>query len=168
MPILHRHQSTIAAIYQANLHQPGLQLLHTLHYTGPMKTKFAPFIAVFLLLSSASAQPIADNSSLLGSWEGATMLGYDDMTLALTIIDEDGQLQARLVSAGLGIYGLPADSFSVDDGKIKAVFKRLGAELTGKLRLTESGDKVLRIDGDWFQSAEMVPVVLLPVAAPSF
>ncbi|MFT4860958.1 MAG: hypothetical protein ACI95C_000156 [Pseudohongiellaceae bacterium] len=145
-----------------------MQLLLTLHYTGAMKIKPALFIAAFMLLSSVSAQPMVDHPSLLGSWEGAMMLGHDDMTLALTIIDEDGQLQARLVSAGLGIYGLPADSFSVDDGKIKAAFKRLGAEFTGKLRLAEAGDKVLRIDGDWFQSAEMVPIVLLPVAAPSF
>ena len=38
----------------------------------------------------------------------------------------------------------------------------------GRLRLDESGGQVQRIDGDWFQYSEMVPVILLPVDAPSF
>lgn len=96
------------------------------------------------------------------------MVGRDDMTLALTVTNQNGKLQARLTSAGLGLYGMPADTFVVDGSAIKAVFELIGAEFTGKLRLSTSGDEVLRIDGDWFQSAEMVPISLIPVSQPSF
>ena len=45
---------------------------------------------------------------------------------------------------------------------------RLDMEFTGTLRLDETGEKIIRIDGDWFQYSEMVPVVLLPVDEPTF
>ncbi len=96
------------------------------------------------------------------------MMGREDMTLALTFATVNGQVEARLTSAALGIYGLPADELTIADNVIKAVFKPIGAEFTGKLRLAESGVDVLRVDGDWFQSAEMIPLSLLPVSQPSF
>jgi len=133
-----------------------------------MKLKMTLITLAWLLISSLHAQPLLPSASLLGSWEGAMMVGRDDMTLALTIVDEGGQLKARLTSGGLGVYGMPADSFTVDGIAVKAVFARLGAEFTGKLRLTGTNDEILRIDGDWFQSAEMVPIALLPVSEPSF
>lgn len=142
--------------------------MHSLDYTASMKSKLLLSIALLLLASSGHTQSLISGPSFLGSWEGAMMLGRDDMTLALTIIEENGELQARLISSGLGVYGMPADSFTVEGTAIKAVFARLGAEFTGKLRLTDIGDKVLRIDGDWFQSAEMVPITLMPVSTPSF
>ncbi len=122
-----------------------------------------------LLISGGSyAQALLAEPVYLGSWEGAMMMGREDMKLALTISEQNGQLHANLVSAELGIYGMPADTFSIEGTQVKAVFARLGAEFTGKLRLTELGDGVLRIDGDWFQSAEMIPITLLPVSEPSF
>jgi hypothetical protein len=133
-----------------------------------MKTKLLLALISLLLCGGGYAQALLAGASYLGSWEGAMMMGREDMKLALTISEENGQLRARLVSAELGIYGMPADKFSIEGTQLKAVFTRLGAEFTGKLRLDEVGDSVLRIDGDWFQSAEMVPITLLPVSEPSF
>ena len=96
------------------------------------------------------------------------MVGRDDLTLALTVVEENAVVGVRLTSAGLGIYGMPANSFEVNGTSIKAIFSPIGAEFTGRLRMDDAGVKVLRIDGDWFQSAEMVPISLLPVDAPSF
>jgi hypothetical protein len=133
-----------------------------------MKTILSALFISLLFVHSSHSQPLASGPSFLGSWEGSMMMGRDDMTLALTVSEENGALQARLTSAGLGLYGMPADLFMVDGSAIKAVFERIGAEFTGKLRLGASGNEVLRIDGDWFQSAEMVPISLLPVSEPSF
>ncbi len=121
---------------------------------------------LFSISCSTFAQP--DELSLIGSWEGPLTVSRDEMNLALTFSVEDGVLKAALVSAGLGIYGMPADHVTLEGLKLQASFSRLGAEFTGRLRLNRSEDEVFRIEGDWFQSAEMVPLTLLPVSEPSF
>ena len=63
---------------------------------------------------------------------------------------------------------MPADSVIVDDHRITIRIPKLDLEFTGVTRMAESGNLILRIDGDWFQYSEMVPVVLLPVEKPSF
>lgn len=90
------------------------------------------------------------------------------MNLAFTFNKQEEGYRAALISAGLGVYGMPADVVEVTGLKILIRIPRLDAEFTGTLRLDESGEKIERIDGDWFQYAEMVPVVLLPVDTPSF
>lgn len=106
--------------------------------------------------------------SLLGSWEGPLVLGRENMSMAFTFTEENGGYRAALISGGLGIYGMPADSVTISERRIEIRIARLDLEFTGSIRFDESGEKILRIDGDWFQYSEMVPVVLLPVDSPSF
>lgn len=135
-------------------------------YTRRMKR-----IAVLLLLMAFSggvrSQDVAPEA-LLGTFEGPLVIGRDSMTLAFTFSMTGGELRAQLFSAAMGIYGMPADSVSVSENAVRIAIPRLDLEFTGRLRLDESGVRVQRIDGDWFQYSEMVPVILLPVDAPSF
>lgn len=121
-----------------------------------------------LAVQAMAADPLAASTDLSGSWEGPLVIGRDNMNLAFTFAQEDGEYKAALISGGMGIYGMPAESVEVDGLSVKISIPRLDAEFTGTLRLDEAGESVVRIDGDWFQYAEMVPVVLLPVATPSF
>ncbi|MXX06318.1 MAG: hypothetical protein F4Z71_06105 [Gammaproteobacteria bacterium] len=127
-------------------------------------------IAVLLLLMAFSggvrSQDVAPEA-LLGTFEGPLVIGRDSMTLAFTFSMNGGELRAQLFSAAMGIYGMPADSVSVSANAVRIAIPRLDLEFTGRLRLDESGAQVQRIDGDWFQYSEMVPVILLPVDAPS-
>lgn len=140
--------------------------MRALTYTRRMKR-----IAVLLLLMAFSggvrSQDVAPEA-LLGTFEGPLVIGRDSMTLALTFSMNGGELRAQLFSAAMGIYGMPADSVSVSANAVRIAIPRLDLEFTGRLRLDESGGQVQRIDGDWFQYSEMVPVILLPVDAPSF
>ncbi len=140
--------------------------MRALTYTRRMKR-----IAVLLLLMAFSggvrSQDVAPEA-LLGTFEGPLVIGRDSMTLALTFSMNGGELRAQLFSAAMGIYGMPADSVSVSENAVRIAIPRLDLEFTGRLRLDESGGQVQRIDGDWFQYSEMVPVILLPVDAPSF
>tara|TARA_B100001094_G_scaffold308996_1_gene342225 strand:+ start:445 stop:651 length:207 start_codon:yes stop_codon:yes gene_type:complete len=68
----------------------------------------------------------------------------------------------------MGIYGMPADTVKVEDRDIIIRIPRLDVEFTGTIRLDDSGKNIMRIDGDWFQYSEMVPIVLLPVDQPTF
>ena len=88
-------------------------------------------------------------------------------TLAFTFTLQGEEIAAVLTSSGLGIYGMPADTVIVDGPRITIRIPRLDLEFTGVARMTKSG-AVMRIDGDWFQYSEMVPVILLPVENPSF
>ena len=128
-------------------------------------------VAVLLLLviftSSARAQDAAPEA-LLGTFEGPLVIGRDSMNLAFTFSMNGAELRAQLFSASMGIYGMPADSVTVNNNALRISIPRLDLEFTGRLRLDETGTTIERIDGDWFQYSEMVPVILLPVDAPSF
>lgn len=142
-----------------------------LNYHDAMSMKFTTrLLVLFAVLSAgpfaACAQETRD--SLLGSWEGGLTLGRDEMSLAFTFTEQPEGYAAALISGGLGIYGMPADSVSLDGRRLTIRIARLDLEFTGTIRFDESGEKILRIDGDWFQYSEMVPVVLLPVDSPSF
>lgn len=114
----------------------------------------------------ASAQPEA--ISIEGSWQGSMMVDSEDQNLALTFTKTESGYSATLINSGLGIYGMPADQVRVDGISILVRFNRLDVEFLGTLRLDEAGEEILRIDGDWFEGAEMVQVVLRGVENPSF
>ena len=63
---------------------------------------------------------------------------------------------------------MPADTVKVEDRDIIIRIPRLDVEFTGTIRLDDSGKNIMRIDGDWFQYSEMVPIILLPVYQPTF
>ncbi len=120
------------------------------------------------VLSSLGSHAQEIPESLLGSFEGPLVIGRDNMNLAFTFSLRDSEFRAALTSGGMGIYGMPAASAELNGMNVRVSIPRLDAEFTGTLRLDESGENIIRIDGDWFQYAEMVPVVLRPVDEPSF
>lgn len=133
-----------------------------------MKNVLVPlFIASLITFYTSVLAAEATRENILGSWEGPLVIGRDNMKLAFTFTPQGEEIAAVLTSSGLGIYGMPADTVIVDGRRITIRIPRLDLEFTGVARMTESG-AVMRIDGDWFQYSEMVPVVLLPVENPSF
>ena len=125
-------------------------------------------LLVLIIPRFIGAQEISEFPSLTGSWEGPLVIGRDSTNLAFTFSIKDGQYAAALISGGMGIYGMPADMVRVDGANITIRIPRLDVEFTGTIRLNDSGDQIVRIDGDWFQYSEMVPVVLLRVDQPTF
>ena len=128
---------------------------------------FPLFTASFIVFNTSVLAAEATRENILGSWEGPLVIGRDNMKLAFTFTLQGEEIAAVLTSSGLGIYGMPADTVLVDGRRITIRIPRLDLEFTGVARMTKSG-AVMRIDGDWFQYSEMVPVVLLPVENPSF
>jgi hypothetical protein len=135
-----------------------------------MKQRSSIILYLLITLYSATAYPQEQLTypSLLGSWEGPLVLGRDNMNLAFTFALNEGEYTAALISGGMGIYGMPADTVRVEGLNVIIRIPRLDLEFTGTLRLDGTGEQIVRIDGDWFQYSEMVPVVLLPVDAPTF
>ena len=106
--------------------------------------------------------------TLLGSFEGELVRGRETMTLAFTFTQEQGVYAAAITSAALGIFGMPAESVVLNGNKINIKVRKLDVDFYGTLRLSADGMTIERIDGDYYQSSEMVPVVLKAVASPSF
>ena len=123
---------------------------------------------LFIIPNLAISQEIVEYPSLVGSWEGPLVIGRDSTNLAFTFSIQNGEYAAALISGGMGIYGMPADTVRVDGRNITIRIPRLDLEFTGTIRLDDSGEEIVRIDGDWFQYSEMVPVILLPVDQPTF
>ncbi len=130
-------------------------------------TRIPLFTASVLIFYTGVLAAEATRENILGSWEGPLVIGRDNMKLAFTFTLQGEEVAAVLTSSGLGIYGMPADTVIVDGRRITIRIPRLDLEFTGVARMTKSG-AVMRIDGDWFQYSEMVPVVLRPVENPSF
>lgn len=139
-----------------------------LHYHARMLRSIAQSLLIIFSLATGQVLAQEGRDTLEGSWEGPLVLGRDNMSLAFTFSLADEEVRATLTSGGMGIYGMPVTSVSVDDRRILMRIPRLDLEFTGTIRRDDSGQKILRIDGDWFQYSEMVPVVLLPVESPTF
>lgn len=129
-----------------------------------------PIFLLFFFLPglSLAADAIDKVPPLIGSWEGTLIIGQDRSNLAFTFSENNGEYQAAMVSTAMGIYGMPAETIELNGNRITIRLPRIDGVFTGRIRLDESEETVVRIDGDWFQYAEMLPITLLPVEAPSF
>jgi|TARA_B100001123_G_C15204677_1_gene984760 hypothetical protein len=133
-----------------------------------MKKRIFALFLFFVTTNLVVAQGDENIPSLVGSWEGPLVIGRDSTNLAFTFSLREGQYAAALISGGMGIYGMPADTVQVNGRNIIIRIPRLDVEFTGTIRLDDDGENIMRIDGDWFQYSEMVPVILLPVDQPTF
>jgi hypothetical protein len=125
-------------------------------------------ILILALIAANSAAQQKMQPSFVGAWEGPLVIGRDDMTMSFTFTETDGAYSATLINGAKGIYGMPADSVRIDGLNILIRIPRIDLEFTGTLRLDENEENYIRIDGDWFQQSEMIPVVLYPVETASF
>ena len=118
-----------------------------------------------LLTGTVAAQGDNDPAALAGSWAGTLVIGRDSFDMTFNLTREDDAYNAALISRQLGIYGMPAESVTVENNRITIRLDILAAEYTGRLRMDESGSAVAFIDGEWFQEGEMVPIILRPAEA---
>ena len=149
-----------------NLHRDSLRLNIYIMKTATncMRLLFFPLICLLLSLNSAAALAAdASNPPLIGSWGGPLVIGEDDLGLIFNFSMTGGEYSASIISDGLGVYGMPADRVRLNGRSLTVVIGRLNVEFTGTLRFDEAGENLLRIDANWFQGSEMVPVVLRPV-----
>lgn len=103
----------------------------------------------------------------VGTWEGAVMIGPESFLLAFTLSEADGVVSATFTSKDMGVYGMPADSVEIREQRIIIKVVPVDGQFDGRIRLDENGATVVRIDGDWFQESEMLPLVLTSVPKPT-
>ena len=131
-----------------------------------LKTLATVFILALIITNSVAQQKM--QPTFVGAWEGPLVIGRDDMTMSFTFTETDGAYAATLINGAKGIYGMPADTVKINGLNILIRIPRIDLEFTGTLRLDENEENYIRIDGDWFQQSEMIPVILYPVDTASF
>ncbi len=119
--------------------------------------------AVFLLFALPFASMAESPEALEGSWSGQFQVGqYDPMELVFHI-ERDGQfLRASLDIPSQHRQGIPAGTVSLRGDLLRITIPDIQGEYYGALRLARDGQAIRRIDGDWSQSGEYVPLTLHP------
>lgn len=119
--------------------------------------------ALFLLFALPSASMAESPAALEGSWSGQFQVGqYDPMELIFHI-ERDGQFfSARLDIPSQHRQGIPATTVSLRGDLLRITIPDIQGEYYGALRMTRDGERIRRIDGDWSQSGEYVPLTLHP------
>lgn len=112
-----------------------------------------------LLAASQLFNPaFADNSPVVGDWQGALQLGPRSMKMIVHISDPKDQLTVTLDSPDKGKYGLVTDSASYSDGTL--TFSEIKRGMTFKGKLVDG-----QIVGAISQRGMSLPLVLHPAAS---
>lgn len=127
--------------------------------------RFLQLLVWTCLLSAeiVAAQALPDVPVLSGKWEGTMQIGPNSFTLGFTFSQVQGNYVVGFFSQDMGIYGMPADSVVIENNRIKIHVRMVDGEYNGILRMNDEGSRYIRIDGDWFQQAELMPLTLMPV-----
>lgn len=114
-----------------------------------------------LLLAFASVAT-AQESGLAGVWRGAFNINIGgDREFILTISADGEQLSAVLDIPAQGIMGLTAESVAIDGSTFRFLFPRIEGEYYGVIHSDRAPDgKPSRMDGDWSQAGEYIPISL--------
>lgn len=110
-----------------------------------MMKRFAALLLAALLIPIC----IAQNSAVVGTWEGKLTLPNVAFRIAFLISQESGALKVLLQSPDQTSQLFPADSASYSGGELKIGFKGLQGSYVGKL---SSDGKAL--EGSWTQSGQ--------------
>ncbi len=122
-------------------------------------------LSLTALPGAAFAQTAEQYPDIAGSWAGGFQVAqYDPIELVFHIRHEADGLSATLDIPSQQQRGIQVDRVRLHNGQLFLQVATLQAEFFGGLRLGRDGSTVRRIDGDWAQSGEFVPLTLRPQA----
>ncbi|MEY3667468.1 MAG: hypothetical protein RL572_1008 [Pseudomonadota bacterium] len=126
-----------------------------------------------LLLASVLAASVlpagsAQSPSLAGEWRGTYNINIGgDREIIFTLREVDGVLSGTFDNPTAGIMAVSVDSISVNGNDIRLLLPRIQGEYYGTIRDELGADGLpVRIDGDWSQAGEYIPITLRRSVAP--
>jgi hypothetical protein len=126
-----------------------------------------------LLLASVLAASVlpagsAQSPSLAGEWRGTYNINIGgDREIIFTLREVDGVLTGTFDNPTAGIMAVSVDSISVNGNDIRLLLPRIQGEYYGTIRDELGADGLpVRIDGDWSQAGEYIPITLRRSVAP--
>lgn len=132
-----------------------------------MLTRSLPqFLRVCLLLGITAggllATAGAQTPSLAGEWRGTYNINIGgDREIIFTLTEVDGVLTGVFDNPTAGIMAVTVETLVVNGNDIRMLIPRIQGEYYGTIRDALSADgKPVRIDGDWSQAGEYIPITL--------
>jgi len=144
-----------------------------MNYTSFHAVRLFLLLSLTALLSTAFAhtsdqtsdQTSQEYPDIVGSWAGGFQVAqYDPIELVFHIAREADGFSATLDIPSQQQRGIQVDRVTLRNGQLFLQVAALQAEFFGGLRMGRNGSTVRRIDGDWAQSGEFVPLTLRPRA----
>lgn len=154
-------RSTLALIMWANRPEGNPYMLNLF-----VKSRYRPIPALLLLIAigagSAQAQDAIEEADLVGEWRGIynINIGGDREIIFTVTHDEDG-LKATFDDPSRGMLAISVETITFDGKNIRFQIPRIYGDYNGiVLPALGSDGKPLRIDGDWAQAGEFIPIML--------
>ncbi len=157
----------LATILRAN----SRALFHEFHKntdeSDTMRLQFPSLLArktllLCFLLSGLLASASAQSPSLAGEWRGTYNINIGgDREIIFTLTEVDGVLTGVFDNPTAGIMAVSVETLVVNGNDIRMLIPRIQGEYYGTIRDELGADgKPVRIDGDWSQAGEYIPITL--------
>lgn len=136
-----------------------------------VKSRYRPLSAVAMMVlavvvgthtPSSDAQSGLQETDLVGEWRGLYNINIGgDREIIFTVTHNGENLQATFDDPSRGMLAINVETVTFDGKNIRFQVPRIYGDYNG-IVLPESGtdDKPLRIDGDWAQAGEFIPIML--------
>ncbi len=126
------------------------------------------FLLACVLAASVLPASSAQSPSLAGEWRGTYNINIGgDREIIFTLSEVDGVLTGTFDNPTAGIMAVGVESISVNGNDIRLLLPRIQGEYYGTIRDELGADgKPVRIDGDWSQAGEYIPITLRRTVAP--
>jgi len=119
-------------------------------------------IGVSSLLLAFSSVSFAQIETIAGEWRGTYNINIGgDRDIVFTIEVTNGEVTGTFDDEAGGALGLTIESISLEDGEVEFTIPRINGAYFGTVHadLGTDGNPV-RIDGDWTQAGEFIPVTI--------
>lgn len=119
-------------------------------------------VLLSILCSFLASAALAQEAELTGVWRGSFSINIGgDREYVLTISETDGALTAVLDIPAQNMLNLAADSIRIEGNNVRFLFPRIDGEYYGVIHSDRAHDgKPVRMDGDWSQAGEYIPITL--------
>lgn len=132
-----------------------------------LRSKVRLVLTAILLGSSVNAFAL-EIEDLVGTWRGSynINIGGDREVVLMLTFDADG-IKGHFEDPSSGVFGIAVESITFDGTDIRFSIPRIDGAYYGTVHADRSADGLaVRIDGDWSQIGEFMPITLFRDIAP--
>jgi len=132
-----------------------------------LRSKVRLVLTAILLGISVNAFAL-EIEDLVGTWRGSynINIGGDREVVLMITFDADG-IKGQFEDPSSGVFGIAVESITFDGTDIRFSIPRIDGSYYGSVHADRSADGLaVRIDGDWSQVGEFMPITLFRDIAP--
>ena len=105
---------------------------------------------------------VAQIDTIVGEWRGTYNINIGgDRDIVFTITVTDGIASGTFDDEAVGAFGMVIETIGIEGREVHFAIPRIQGEYFGTVHSDLGSDgKPIRIDGDWTQAGEFIPVTL--------